>query len=474
MTAPSERTDVTPTLQGLVSEWEFGCCAPRPVVGGTTWWRWIFHPQLDDDPAEPDERAVFTHPWSVASAVHLAGDSIALELRSGEFVAWWLSDRSGEFVWPDLVPGPRRLLQSAVDALVGQTVTLRGRLWGGRHGGGSDDRLPTSGARVLGLTVLGRRSRIEPDRSRTVLERTARRDDTGPPRFWSYPESADPPVEYREDSLLMELTALDPAEAADDLRRQQRPRTLTVEDLRTLMASVGPLAPGQLLTATRHTTQTIPNLPPGFRPPGYPDEWTTQDTDLLGTGSITTLHRRTRVRRLGPTPAHPDGAEREDYPDGIPLQIRSGTRQWRFHHWPTDTLRVPGDQETTAVSSTGRGPAEPVLPPRPTDVQALLDGEDPVGDIRATTVAGRPCWTYVRPGPARAPSHITRVVVDSATGWLVAESQAGGHSQVRWSDLHLTDSPTADDVAAFAWDGPSRPVEWFRNDWVAVHPVRPT
>lgn len=464
MTAPSTRDTVTPALRGLVSEWEFGCCAPRPVVGGITWWRWILHPQLDaDGPSESDEPAVFSHPWSVASVADLTDGSTALELRSGDFVAWWLPDVNGEFVWHDPVLGRRHVRRSAVDELVGHTVVLRGRLWGGRHGGESDGQLPTCGARVLGLTVLGRRSRIEPDRSRTLLERTARRDRTGPPRFWSYPESADPPVEYCEDSLLMELTTLAPAEAALDLRRRQRPAILAVDDLRALIAAVGPLAPGRLLTATRHTTQTLLNLPAGFRPPGFPDEWTTQDTDLLGTGSVTTLHRRTRVRRLGPTPDHPDGAEREDHPDGTPLSIRSGTRQWRFPRWPTDTFRVPGDQELTAVQSTARIDPGPPHPPRPSHWRILLDGEDPVGEIRATTVAGRQCWTYTRPGPARSPWAVDRVIVDAETGRLVAESRHGGSSQVRWSDVRVVDSPGADDLAAFTWDGPSRPVEWFRR-----------
>lgn len=472
MTAPSVRDDVTPPLRGLVPQWEFGCCAPRPVVGGTTWWRWIFHPQLDPDPSEPDESAVFSHPWSVSSVARLTVDSTALELRSGDFVAWWLSEPGGEFVWHDALLGRQRWAQSAVDVLVGQTITLRGRLWGGRHGGGSDDRLPCSGARVVGLTVLGRRSRIEPDRSRTVVERTARRDETGPPRFWSCPDSAIPPVEYREDALLMELTALAPDEAADDLRRQRLPRTLEVSDLRALIASVAPLAPGQLLTATRHTTERFPDLPPGFRPPGFPDEWTTQETDLLGTGSVTALHHRTRVRRLGPTPAHPDGAEREDRPDGTPLRIRTGDRRWRFHHWPNDPFHLPGDRELTAVESTARDHPGPPSPPRPATWQVLVDGQDPTGEVRAITANGRPCWTYTLPGPTRAPWAVDRVIVDAETGWLIAESRHGGGSQVRWSDVRLVDSSTTDDGTAFLWHGPSRPVEWFRGDWSAVHPVR--
>lgn len=476
MTGPSTPPGPTPTAHvlGVVDEWEFGCCAPLPVVGGTTWWRWTFAPHLGPSTTFPDQYAVFTHRWSIRSMRKPADGSTALELRSGDFVAWWHANEHGEFVWHDAALGPRTVAAASVaDVLVGQTVSLRGRLWGGRHGGGPDDALPLVGARVLGLTVLGRRSWIETDRTHTLLERTARREPKGPPRFWAYPESDDPPIEFREHAVVMELAGLAPREAARDRKGQGHGRTLPIDDLRGLLAAVPPLAPGTMLVAARHGADRSRQLPPGFQPPRHPHEWTTQDTDLLGAGAVTTLHRRTVIRRLGPTDDHPEGAEREEFPDGVPLWIRNGRQQWRFHHWPTDTFRVPGDRELTAVESTARDDPGPPYPPRPTGWRDLVDGEDPVGEIRATTALGRPCWTYTRPGPPRSPWAITRVIVDAETGWLVAESRHGGWSQVRWSDVRVVPSPGGPDLRGFTWAGPSRPIEWFRRDWRATRPVRP-
>ena len=475
MTGPSTSPGPLPTAHvlGVVDEWEFGCCAPLPVVGGTTWWRWTFAPETDAATDIPDNPGVFTHLWSIRSMKVLDNGSTALELRSRDVVAWWFADDGGEFTWLDPLLGRRQVPVSAADSLVGETISLRGRLLGGRHGGGSDAEFPYLGTRVLGMTVLGRRWRIEKDRTRTLLERTARRESTGPPRFWCYPESDDPPTEFREDAVVMEMTGLAPLEAARDRKGQGHGRTLPIDDLRDLLAAVPPLAPGTMLVAARHSADRTRQLPPGFQPPRHPHEWTTQDTDLLGDGAVTTLHRRTVIRRLGPTDDHPEGAEREEFPDGVPLWIRDGRREWRFHHWPTDTLRVPGDEELTAVESTARDDPGPPYPPRPTGWRDLVDGEDPVGEIRATTVLGRPCWTYTRPGPTRSPWAVQRVIVDAQTGWLVAESRHGGWSQVLWSDVRL-DTATDDDVAAFGWDGPSRPMEAFRRGWVATRPVRPT
>lgn len=126
------------------------------------------------------------------------------------------------------------------------------------------------------------------------------------------------------------------------------------------------------------------------------------------------------------------------------------------------------------MESTARDDPGPPSPPRPTGWQALLDGAHPIGEVRAITAFGKPCWTYTMPGPARAGWAVDRVVIDAETGWLVVESRQGGWSQVRWSDVRLTDSPTADDIAAFTWAGPSRPVDMFRQHWAAHRPVRPT
>lgn len=473
MTAPSERADVTPTLQGLVSEWEFGCCAPRPVVGGTTWWHWTFVPELEPvaTPA-PDRPAVFAHSWSLSSSVELPDDSVAIELTDETFIAWWLPDRSGEFVWSDDSGVVQRVPVTAVASLLGRQMKLRGRLLGARHGGGPSDRLGFVGARVRGLTVLGQRNRIEGYRSSTTIEHTSRRDPKGPPRFWSYPENAEPPVEYRETSLVMELEPLSTSAMAAGRVKLTRPDTLPVGDLRQLLSAVTPLAVGQVMTGIRHVAQRNPSLPSGYRPPRYPDEWTTQDTDLMDDRTATTLHRRTRVLRIGPTPDHPAGAEREEFADGTPLFIVSGRRRWRFCHWPTDSWFVPGDEELTAVVEDLDRAMPPTLPPRPSQLLQLLAGEDPVGPIRSATVGGRQCWRFAMAGPKTVPWAVTDVAVDADTGWLVAEVDRT-FQQVQWTDVAVgVDTPA--DWSAVTWSGPSRTAEWFRNDWVAVHPVRPT
>jgi hypothetical protein len=141
-----------PVIEITVADWEIECCAPPPVVGGTTSWCLGFRP---DDLAPEDV-------WTVTHV-----DRAVLLERDGIVAAWAVADATPP------PPGIHR---------------LRGRLTGTRHGGLLPEDLPEVTGRVERIRLVSYEYVADPAEPRAltyVAESRALRDVRESPRWFN-------------------------------------------------------------------------------------------------------------------------------------------------------------------------------------------------------------------------------------------------------------------------------------------------
>ena len=154
-------------LSVFIDSWEIECCAPPPVVGGTTAWRLNFQQVASPDP-ESDQR-----------------------------IPGWVTDKLWQVeTWPANTP-PHAVYRNGVAAycyeLDGPDVAalplgrhvLRGALFGTRHPGTDYDVFPTVSATVARIQVVSREVRYQDQRATAVPDSTRLVDVRQSPKWFA-------------------------------------------------------------------------------------------------------------------------------------------------------------------------------------------------------------------------------------------------------------------------------------------------
>ncbi len=156
-----------------VADWEIECCAPPPVVGGTTAWMLEFEPSGD----QPDPLLDEEHEWIVDAGA---------ELRRGRVRAHW-----GDPAVARPAPGATR---------------LRGRLRGTVHSERGPDDLPQVEGRVDRIRLLRQEYREVQDRYWEPVPGTVTAEDLGESPRWFGSDL--PSTAARPFGLLLDVTLL--------------------------------------------------------------------------------------------------------------------------------------------------------------------------------------------------------------------------------------------------------------------------
>lgn len=136
----------------------------------------------------------------------------------------------------------------------------------------------------------------------------------------------------------------------------------------------------------------------------------------------------------------------EDTATGAPLFISDGTTGWGFdpdHDEPVET-GVPNFDFI--------GPGKELFFTPPLENWIALRRR-PTRPVRDTEFAGRHCWE-VELALQRNPAPATELVIDTATGAVLAHHSADGSAGAHFLDVTVLDRLSGGDL--FAWTGPSR------------------